>query len=73
MVSLGVVYLLAVLVVSVIWGAWLGVATAVLSAAAFNFFHLPPVGRFTIDRTRATGWRWSRSWSRRRSRARSRR
>lgn len=48
-VSLSVVYLPAVLVVSVIWGAWLGVATAVLSAAAFNFFHLPPVGRFTIQ------------------------
>jgi two-component system sensor histidine kinase KdpD len=47
-VSLGVVYLLAVLVVSLIWGAWLGFATAVLSAAAFNFFHLPPVGQFTI-------------------------
>jgi two-component system, OmpR family, sensor histidine kinase KdpD len=47
-VSLGVVYMLAVLVVSVIWGAWLGFATAVLSAAAFNFFHLPPVGEFTI-------------------------
>ncbi len=47
-VSLGVVYLLAVLVVSVIWGAWLGIATAVVSAAAFNFFHLPPVGHFTI-------------------------
>jgi two-component system, OmpR family, sensor histidine kinase KdpD len=48
-VSLGVVYLPAVLVVSVIWGAWLGIASAVLSAAAFNFFHLPPVGRFTIQ------------------------
>lgn len=47
-ISLGVVYLLAVLVLSAIWGAWLGVATAVLSAGAFNFFHLPPVGRFTI-------------------------
>jgi two-component system, OmpR family, sensor histidine kinase KdpD len=47
-VSLGVVYLLAVLVVSAIWGAWLGVFTAVLSAAAFNFFHLPPVGQFEI-------------------------
>jgi two-component system, OmpR family, sensor histidine kinase KdpD len=47
-VSLGVVYMLAVLAVSVVWGAWLGVLTAVLSAAAFNFFHLPPVGRFTI-------------------------
>ncbi len=48
-VSLGVVYLPAVLVVSIAWGAWFGVATAVLSAAAFNFFHLPPVGRFTLQ------------------------
>jgi two-component system sensor histidine kinase KdpD len=48
-VSLSVVYLPAVLVVSVAWGAWLGVATAVVSAAAFNFFHLPPVGRFTLQ------------------------
>jgi two-component system, OmpR family, sensor histidine kinase KdpD len=47
--SLSVVYLPAVLVVSVTWGAWLGFATAVLSAAAFNFFHLPPVGTFTIS------------------------
>ncbi len=47
-VSLGVVYMLAVLAVSVVWGAWLGVLTAILSAAAFNFFHLPPVGRFTL-------------------------
>ncbi|HST55814.1 MAG TPA: ATP-binding protein [Solirubrobacteraceae bacterium] len=47
-VSLGVVYLLAVLVVSAMWGAWLGVATAVLSAMAFNFFHLSPTGEFTI-------------------------
>jgi two-component system, OmpR family, sensor histidine kinase KdpD len=47
--SLSVVYLPAVLVVSVTWGAWLGVITAVLSAGAFNFFHLPPVGRFTLQ------------------------
>ena len=47
-VSLSVVYLPAVLIVSVVWGGWLGVATAVLSAAAFNFFHLPPVGQFTV-------------------------
>ncbi len=47
-VSLGVVYLLAVLVVSIVWGVWLGLATAIASAAAFNFFHLPPVGHFTI-------------------------
>ena len=53
-VSLGVVYLLAVLVVSATWGAWLGVFTAVVSALAFNFFHLPPTGRFTI----ADGSNW---------------
>jgi two-component system, OmpR family, sensor histidine kinase KdpD len=47
-VSLGVVYLLAVLVLSATWGLWLGLLTAVASAAAFNYFHIPPVGRFTI-------------------------
>jgi two-component system sensor histidine kinase KdpD len=47
-VSLGVVYMLAVVIVSVTWGMLLGVATSVLSALAFNFFHLPPVGRLTI-------------------------
>ncbi|MCW3020497.1 MAG: integral rane sensor signal transduction histidine kinase, partial [Solirubrobacterales bacterium] len=47
-VSLSVVYLPVVLVVSVAWGAWLGIATAVLSAAALNFFHLSPVGHFTL-------------------------
>ncbi len=47
-VSLGVVYLLAVLVVSATWGAWLGVGTAVASALAFNYFHLPPVGELTV-------------------------
>jgi two-component system, OmpR family, sensor histidine kinase KdpD len=47
-VSLGVVYLLGVLVVSTLWGLWLGIATAVASAAAFNFFHIRPTGRFTI-------------------------
>jgi two-component system sensor histidine kinase KdpD len=50
--SLGVVYLLGVVVVSTFWGLWLGVAISVLSAAAFNFFHLPPVGRFTIADSR---------------------
>jgi two-component system sensor histidine kinase KdpD len=46
--SLGVVYLLAVLLVSTYWGLALGLATALLSAAAFNLFHLPPVGSFTL-------------------------
>jgi two-component system sensor histidine kinase KdpD len=47
-VSLGVVYLVAVVIVATFWGLALGVATSILSAAAFNFFHLPPVGRFTL-------------------------
>jgi two-component system sensor histidine kinase KdpD len=47
-VSLGVVYLLAVIFISTFWGFWLGLFTALASAAAFNFFHLPPVGQFSI-------------------------
>jgi two-component system sensor histidine kinase KdpD len=47
-VSLSVVYLPAVLLIAVYWGLSLAVLTSILSAAAFNFFHLPPVGRFTI-------------------------
>ena len=43
-VSLGVLYLLAVLLVSTLWGLWLGVATGIGAAAAFNWFHLPPTG-----------------------------
>jgi len=50
--SLSVVYLPAVLIVSIIWGGALGMGTAVLSAAAFNFFHLPPTGEFTIRDSR---------------------
>lgn len=50
--SLGVMYLLAVLAVSTYWGARLGVLASVVSAAAFNFFHLPPTGRFTIADSR---------------------
>ena len=48
-VSTGVVYLLAVLLVSTYWGLWLGLATAVASAVVFNFFHIPPTHRFHID------------------------
>src|SRR3954452_1010747 len=48
-VSLGVVYLVTVLVIASIWGVWLGVATALASALAFNFFHIPPTGRLAIS------------------------
>ncbi len=47
-VSLGVVYLPAILIVSASWGGWMGAATGVLSALAFNYFHLPPTGQLTI-------------------------
>jgi two-component system, OmpR family, sensor histidine kinase KdpD len=47
--STGVLYLLAVLLVSSIWGLWLGLLTSVASALAFNFCHIPPTGRFTIS------------------------
>jgi two-component system sensor histidine kinase KdpD len=53
-VSLSVVYLPAVLVVSITWGGGLGVATALVSAAAFNFFHLPPLYHFQI--TESSNW-----------------
>src|SRR3954454_3075653 len=52
--SNGVLYLLAVLLVSTVWGLRLGIATSVASAAVFNFFHLPPTGQFTI----ADGRNW---------------
>lgn len=47
-ISVGVLYLLGVLLTASIWGIRLGVATAILSALAFNFFHIPPTGRLTI-------------------------
>src|SRR3954452_12882792 len=50
--SNGVAYLVAVLLVSTIWGLRLGLLTSVVSAAAFNYFHLPPTGRFTIADSR---------------------
>jgi two-component system sensor histidine kinase KdpD len=53
-VSLSVLYLLPVLLVSSLWGLWLGLATSVAAAVAFSFFHIPPAGRFTI----AEGENW---------------
>jgi K+-sensing histidine kinase KdpD len=47
-VSLGIVYLPAILLISIVWGWRLGLLASVLSAAAFNFFHIPPLHRFTI-------------------------
>ena len=60
-VSLSVVYLPAVLLVSAYWGLCLGLGTSLLSAAAFNFFQLPPVGRFTLADSR--NWVALAAWS----------
>jgi K+-sensing histidine kinase KdpD len=49
-----VVYILAVLVVSMYWGLLLGLFTSIASAAAFNFFHIPPTGNLDI----ANGDNW---------------
>jgi two-component system, OmpR family, sensor histidine kinase KdpD len=46
--SLGVLYVPAVVIVATLWGLAFGIATSILSAAAFNFFHLPPRGHFTL-------------------------
>lgn len=47
-VSLGVVYLPAILVISTAWGLRMGLLASIASAAAFNFFQIPPLHRFTI-------------------------
>lgn len=47
-VSLGVVYLPAILLISIFWGLRLGLLASVVSAVAFNYFQLPPLHRLTI-------------------------
>ena len=46
--STGVLYMLAVLLVSSSWGLGLGLATSVASALALNFSHIPPTERLEI-------------------------
>ncbi|HEY2054147.1 MAG TPA: ATP-binding protein [Solirubrobacterales bacterium] len=48
-VSLGIVFIPGVLLIATVWGLWLGIGTAVLSALAFNFFYLPPLRELTIN------------------------
>ena len=48
-ISLSVVYLVAALFIASFWGVWLGIATSVASALAFNFFHIAPTGQFSIS------------------------
>jgi two-component system sensor histidine kinase KdpD len=47
--SLGVLYVFAVLPVAVLWGIRWALAVAVASMLAFNFFFLPPVHTFRLN------------------------
>ncbi len=46
--SLGVLYLFAVLPIAVVWGRVFSIPVALASMLAFNFFFLPPVHTFTL-------------------------
>lgn len=46
--SLGVLYLFAVLPIAVVWGRVFAIPVAFASMLAFNFFFLPPVHTFTL-------------------------
>jgi two-component system, OmpR family, sensor histidine kinase KdpD len=50
--SLGVLYILAVLPVAVVWGLAYSVPVAFASMLAFNFFFLPPLYTFTLADSR---------------------
>ncbi|HWN73750.1 MAG TPA: ATP-binding protein [Solirubrobacterales bacterium] len=47
-VSLGVVYIPGILLISTFWRWRLGLLSAIGSALAFNWFHIPPTGEFEI-------------------------
>ena len=47
-VSAGVIYLVAVLLVSTYWGLGPGLLTGLASTFTFNFFHIPPTGGVSI-------------------------
>jgi two-component system sensor histidine kinase KdpD len=50
--SLGVLYLFAVLPIAAVWGLWYAIAVSVASMLAFNFFFLRPVHTFTMADSR---------------------
>src|ERR1700751_5876509 len=49
--SLGVLYVFAVLPVAVLWGIRWSLPVAIASMLAFNFFFLPPTHTFTLRET----------------------
>ena len=53
--SLDALYLLGILVVASVWGLWLGMATAMASIIAFDYFLTPPPGSLML----AVGEDWA--------------
>ncbi len=47
--SLGVLYIFAVLPIAIVWGSWFAVPVAIASMLAFNFFFLPPLYTLTLS------------------------
>ncbi len=47
--SLGVLYIFAVLPIAIVWGSWFAVGVAIVSMLAFNFFFLPPLYTLTLS------------------------
>jgi two-component system sensor histidine kinase KdpD len=50
--SLGVLYIFAVLPVAIVWGLAYAIPVSIASMAAFNFFFLPPLYTFTLADSR---------------------
>src|SRR5579884_449137 len=50
--SLGVLYIFAVLPIAIVWGLAFGIVVAVASMLALNFFFLPPLYTFTLADSR---------------------
>jgi two-component system sensor histidine kinase KdpD len=50
--SLGVLFVFAVLPVAIVWGIWWALGVAVASTLAFNFFFLPPVHTLALNESR---------------------
>src|SRR6266545_6630266 len=46
--SLGVLYLFAVLLVAAVWGLWFAASVSLVSMLAFNWFFLPPTHTFQL-------------------------
>jgi two-component system sensor histidine kinase KdpD len=47
--SLGVLYVFAVVAVAALWGVRYAIPVSIASMFAFNWFHLPPVHTFTLE------------------------